>query len=251
MKVLVIEDIDQIAGPIVRELRNEHGHDVTWARDPLEARTYEGYFDVVVVDLLFEHLNVEFDRRRVGRNVSLTRDQLLITGLTAIDDAIRRNDRIKFVVWTSAEANRRLHLLYASEESDIGAFCSKSSGTGRADVLNAAIIGAVEGRLYVDPVLSAYLTTGHGRSISQTILREPSHRAIWRAVALGAHSRGEIAKITGYESRTVGNRMPELLAKLLKLDPGIRPGRPLNEIVSYASRNWEFFLDNAVKLRYP
>lgn len=61
----------------------------------------------------------------------------------------------------------------------------------------------------------------------------------------------EIAKITGYSSQTVGNLIPEMLKDLLAFDPGIvEPGKPLGEIVRYASRNWEFFLDEAVRRHY-
>ncbi|MDQ7809485.1 hypothetical protein Q5425_37670 [Amycolatopsis sp. A133] len=251
MRVLLIEDTTQLAGPVAQQLRDEHGHDVQRARDPLEARSLTGPFDVVVVDLLFEHLSLEFDRRRLGRRVRPTRDRLLVTGLTAVTDFLARPEPSGIVLWTSGEANRRLHLLYAEEELGIRAFCSKSSGTGKADVLNAAIAAAAAGRPHVDPVLSAYLPGSHGHPISRTIFREEKHRAIWRAVALGAHSREEIAELTGHPRRTIGNLMPELLAELLTLDPGIQAGKPLNEVVRYANRNWEFFLDDAVRRRFP
>jgi DNA-binding NarL/FixJ family response regulator len=176
---------------------------------------------------------------------------MLITGLTAVNDLRARPDPGGIVLWTSGEANRRLHLLYAEEELKIRAYCSKSSGTGKADVLNAAILAAAAGRPYVDPVLSAYLPSSHSHPISQTIFRDEKHRAIWRAIALGAHSREEIAELTGHPRRTIGNLMPDLLVQLLTLDPGIQAGKPLNEIVRYANRNWEFFLDDAVRARFP
>lgn len=251
MRVLLIEDTTQLAWPVAELLRGEHGHEVEIARDPLEARKIAGPFDVVVVDLLFEHLSQEFDRRRLGREVRPTRDRMLITGLTAVNDFLARPDPSGIVLWTSGEANRRLHLLFAEEELKIRAYCSKSSGTGKADVLNAAIVAAAAGRPYADPVLSPYLPSSHGHAITKTILREEAHRAIWRAVALGAHSREEIADLTGQSRRTVGNLMRDLLDELLTLDPGIQAGKPLNEVVRYANRNWEFFLDDAVRARFP
>lgn len=54
--------------------------------------------------------------------------------------------------------------------------------------------------------------------------------------------------MTGYAERSVGNVTREMLDGLVELDPGLRPGkRPLPELVSFASRNWEFFLDEAVR----
>ena len=173
MRLLIIEDTTQLAGPIARELRDEYGHDVTWARDPLEARRLDdGEFDVAVVDLLFEHLSRAFDQRRLARAVSLTRDQLLITGLTAVDDLARHHPSTKIVLWTSGEANRHLHLLYAYETLAVRAYCSKSSGTGKADVLNAAILAATNGQTYIDGGLRAYLPSAHSRTLSQTLLRD-------------------------------------------------------------------------------
>lgn len=252
MRLLLIEDTTQLAGPIARELQDEHGHEVTWVKDPLEARRIPGMFDVAVVDLLFEHLSFDFDRRRLARQVRPTRDQLLITGLTAVADLARRSPSTKVVLWTSGEANRRLHLLYSAQELAIRAYCSKSSGTGKADTLHRAVLAAANDTEYVDPVLASYLPDRRSTSIVDTLLRDQTSRAIWRAVALGAHSREEIQDLTGYDRRTVGNRMPMLLNDLLSLDAGIiKPGKPLSEVVRFANRNWEFFLDAAVQSRHP
>jgi DNA-binding NarL/FixJ family response regulator len=252
MRLLLIEDATQLAGPIARELRAEYGHEVTCARDPLEARVLGEQFDVVVVDLLFEHLSREFDARRLARQVSLTRDRLLISGLSAVDDFTTRQPASKVVLWTSGEANRHLHLFYAYDELRVRAFCSKSSGTGKADVLNAAIEAAAQGKEYVDGVLGAYVKPSkRAPTLSSTLLRSERHRAIWRAVALGAHSRDEIDRITGLGRRTIGNLMPELLANLVELRSDLQPGSPLTEVVRFAGSHWEFFLDDAVRSRYP
>lgn len=111
----------------------------------------------------------------------------------------------------------------------------------KADVLHAAITAAAADRQYADVVVDAYLKPDHARAISDTIFKEPNHRAVWRAVALGASTRNEIADITGYSNKTIGNLIPELLDRLVELDFGlVRPGRPLHEIVRYASRNGSF-----------
>ena len=254
MNILLIEDHSQLAGPTARELTHEYGHHVTWTRHPLEARhqmTRQPY-DVAIVDLLYEELSQDFDRRRLSRHVCLTNDELLITGLTAVHDFTRLQPNGGIVLWTSGESNRRLHLLFAYEDFGIRAYCSKSAGTGKADILNATALAAAAGHTKIDPVLNSYLPGPHDPTISATLLRDESKRAIWRALALGLHSRTEIAAVTGYSERTIGNSIPRMLDDLTELDPGLRPSRsPLSELVSYASRNWEFFLDQAVTARYP
>jgi DNA-binding NarL/FixJ family response regulator len=156
------------------------------------------------------------------------------------------------VVWTSGEANRRLHLLFAYEDLDVRVFCSKSSGTGRVDTLNAAIMAAAASKTWTDPVLNSYLPTGHARRLSQILFSEPPHSRIWRAISLGAHSRREIAQRTHYSTRTVGNCIPAMYHDLLELDQGMTGGRtPLPEVIRFAATNWEFLLDDAVRARYP
>lgn len=254
MHVLLVEDHSQLAGPISRELAGEYGHEVDWVRDPLEARNrlQSKSYDVAIVDLLYEHLTQQFDVRRLRHRVSLTGSQMLITGLWAVEAFRERVRGGGVVLWTSGEANRRLHLLFAYEDLGIRAYCSKAAGTGKADVLNETLLAAASGQIRVDPVLNSYLPAAGGRKISQTLLREESRRAIWRALSLGAHTRAEIAALTGYSERTIGNLIPRMLEDLVELDPGLRPGRsPLGEVAAYASRNWEFFLDDAVRARYP
>lgn len=113
-------------------------------------------FDVAVVDMRYEHLTRDVDRRRAARAVSLGGARLLVTGLYTAA-AFRRVRARGVVMWTSGEANRRLHLLFAFESLGVRAFCSKSSGTGRADVPEATIAAADGDAGRVDPVLNAYL----------------------------------------------------------------------------------------------
>jgi hypothetical protein len=50
----------------------------------------------------------------------------------------------------------------------------------------------------------------------------------------------------------VGNLIPAMFDDLSMLDHGLRrSGSPMNDIISYASRNWEFFLDDTVRSLYP
>ncbi len=250
--VLIVEDSLQLAEAVREQLETWHGYTVTCVRDPvaMRVRLDQESFDVALIDLLFEHLSHEFNSRRVAGQVRLSA-QLLVTGLAALRLA-RDTPGTRTVVWTSGEANRRLHLLYAYEELGERVFCSKSSGEEHAGSVAAALQAAHAGRPYVDPVLNAYLPTKTAASIAQTVLRDPLRRAVWRAVALGAHSRSEISHKTGYSARTVGNEIPEMYADLRALDPGLPASRqPLTEVVRYAATNWEFFLDDTVRQAYP
>lgn len=254
MRVLLIEDHSQLAGLVRQELQEKYGYKTTSVRDPLSARkAYENEeYDLAIVDLLYEHLNEEFYAACYRREVDIRRSQLLITGLLAARDLSASPRNTKVVVWTSGEPNRRLHLLYAYEELGLRVYCSKSSGTGTADTLLSAILAAAEDREFADPVLNSYLPGRSDPKIGATIMRDPARRALWRALALGAMSRSEISDITKYSKRTIGNQIPEMLSDLVEFDPGIRlTTAKMAQVASYASRNWEFFLDQVVHDRWP
>lgn len=246
--VLLIEDQAQLAVPVARQL-DELGHHVTWTRDPVlaDSALQDRDFGVVVADVLFEELTRRFDDRRTAREVSLT-SPLLVTGIAAATSALARDPAPGVVLWTRGESNRRLHLLFAYEQLGIRTFCSKSAGSGEADALHRAILAASVGRICIDPVLSGYLTTTGGAQLCSTLLRDSRHRAIWRALAIGHLSRDEIARVTGYAERTVGNAIGRMVEDLESLNPAMHLGcRPLAELIRFASSNWEFFLDDAVR----
>lgn len=252
MRVLLVEDHDQLAGPVARELERKFGYSVTHARDPIDAaRTLvERPIDVAVVDLLFEQRNHDFEARRAAGGVNLTDGQLLISGLFVLHRLLL--GKTKAMVWTSGEANRRLHLLFAYEELGVTDYCSKSSGGGGVDVLHEAIQATAAHRQYVDPVLNAYLPERGSVTLAMTLLRDRAKRSIWRAAALGARTRRMISDVTGYSERHIGNVVPRMADDLAAFDPGLEPaGAPLSDVVGYASRNWEFFLDHAVRELYP
>lgn len=225
---------------------------MTWARDPVGAReTYQGMdYDLAIIDLLYEHLNQEFEDLRRKGMVTATGSRFLVSGLLAVKELTTPPRDTKIVIWTSGEANRRLHLLYAYEELGMRVFCSKSSGSGTADTLVTALQAAAEGRTFVDPVLNSYLPTAGSPAISATILRGPLKRAVWLALALGARTRSEISDITGYSKRTIGNLMSAMLDDLIKLDPGVSSSpAPMAQLLTYAGRNREFFLDEVICTR--
>jgi DNA-binding NarL/FixJ family response regulator len=254
MRILLIEDHTQLAGPVSRELEAEFGCTVKHARDPIEAAGMyaPGEFDLAVVDLLYQHLHQDFEARMAAGKVTLTSAQLLVTGLAAVHHLTASGGDTGIVIWTSGEANRRLHLLFAYEDLAVRAFCSKSSGTGRIDTLMDALRAAAGHRSYVDPILNSYLPAPGTPKISETVLRDESKRAIWRAIALGAHTRDRVSEMTGYRPRTVGNLIPQMFSDLRLLDAGMGESEaPMADVVSYASKNWEFFLDDTLRARYP
>jgi DNA-binding NarL/FixJ family response regulator len=254
MRVLIIEDHTQLAGLVGRELEQEFGYTVMLARDPVEAMaaSRDGEFDLAVVDLIYADLSRAFDARREAGSVSLTSASLLVTGLAAVHHLTVPRSGTGVVIWTSGEANRRLHLLFAYEDLAVRVFCSKSSGTGRLDTLMTALKAAADGRGYVDPVLNPYLPAAGQPTVSSTLLRDPPRRAVWRALAIGGHTRKRISEITGYSERHVGNLIPPMQEDLAALDAGLRASKaPMADLVSYASKNWEFFLDDTVRAMYP
>ncbi len=254
MRVLLIEDHTQLAGLVARELEQEFGCSVTHARDPIEAQSAyrDDEFDLAIVDLLYEHLSRDFEIRKAAGKASLTSSRLLVTGLAAVHQLTAARGRTGVVIWTSGEANRRLHLLFAYEDLRVRVFCSKSSGTGRIDTLMEALKAAADGRGYVDPVLNSYLPAEGQPTVSGTILREPSRRAVWRALAIGARTRGQVSEITGYSSRHVGNLIPAMFDDLAAFDTGLQQSEaPMADVVSYAASNWQFFLDDTLRAMYP
>lgn len=255
MRVLLVEDHSAYAGLVQRELQARYSHEVTMATDPILAnrRLEEQDYEVVVVDVLYEPLIRDFNTQRLARKVMPTSGRLLLSGLSVLRASTGANRTTKTVVWTSGETNRYLHILFAHEELGVRAFCSKTAGSGTIDSLHKSIVAAATGNGYVDQLLNPYLPADDSVPLRRTILREDSRRAIWRAMALGYHSRKEVSRVTGYSERHVGNMIPLMVSEDLQLlDPGLRPGKsPLNELIQYAARNWEFLLDDTVREMYP
>lgn len=252
-RVLMIEDMDTVSGPVSRELQSQYGYDVTCLRDPSELTAILPLvtFDVAVVDLLFEPMSRGFQARLAAGDVNLGSGPLLITGLTALRLLAQARHPIPSVVWTTAEANRRLHLIYAREEAELGTkcFCSKTPGTGTTETLHLAIEAACAGQAFADPAINPYLPSPTSPRLSDTLLKDACSRSIWRAIAAGAKDRATISRLTPYKMKTVANQIGRMYECLREFDQGLPETRfAQNEIVSYAGRNWEFFLDDAVRL---
>lgn len=259
MKVLIAEDGAQYVGYFAEELTTDHGLDVVVTDTPGEAGKLlaSGQFDVAVVDILFDAQIAEFDRSARSRQVPLTASRLVLSGLSVIDSARKVN--VPVAVWTTGEPNRHLHLVFAYELQGVRSFCSKQAGSG-SESLHQAIVGAAEGRPRIDAMLRLFLPPDGAPALAETILSGPaSKRAIWRALAYGAHSRDEVHELTGIAKSTIGNLTSiAMFDDLALFDAGIqRPNRfgfqtraKFNELVRYATSNRAFFLDDAVRASF-
>jgi DNA-binding NarL/FixJ family response regulator len=257
VKVLVVEDGEQYVGYFAEELAGQYGHEVAVATSPASAEELlaTSEFEVAVVDILFDEEIERFDQMAATRRVPLTADRLIVSGLTVLRNALAAN--VSTAVWTSGEPNRHLHLIFAFETLGVRSFCSKRA-RGGSRTLHQAIVSAAEGRRSIDPLLQSYMLPDGAPSLARTIFSEPvSKRMIWRALAVGAHSRDEVEDLTGIAARYVGKLTQAMFDDLALLDPGTQhPGRwrgrsKLNELVRYASTNRAFFLDDAVRTVYP
>jgi DNA-binding NarL/FixJ family response regulator len=254
VRLLLVEDHDMLARAVARELADVYGHDVSWVPSPAAMRQLlvRESFDVVVVDLLYDQLVRDFEPRRKSGSIDLTTDEFLVTGLTALHWLRLVSPRPGVVVWSSGEANRRLHLLFAYEDLKVRVFCSKSSGSGRVDTLQEAITAAAVGRSWVDHVLNCYLPARLARPLAGTLLQKEAHRSIWRAISAGAHSKSEIVSLTHYAESVVRKCIPRMYDELVELDEGMtKRGVSISELAAFGAANWQFFLDDAVRLRYP
>jgi hypothetical protein len=257
MKVLIVEDGAQYVPFFAKDLTNDYGHEVVVVDNPGAAEDLMagGGFDVVVADILFDAEIEAFDHMARTRRVPLTAARLIVSGLTVVRGAVAAG--IPVAIWTTGEPNRHLHLIFAYEVLGVRSYCSKRAGGGGLS-LHRAIVNAVEGTPCADPVLRSFLPPDGAPSLARTIFSEPeSKRAVWRALAFGAHSRDEVEDLTAIAAKTVGNLTSRMFDDLAVLDPGIEhPGRfrgrsKFNELIRYASGNRSFFLDDAVRAVFP
>lgn len=206
---------------------------------------------MALVDLLYEPLNVAFFASLADQEAGRARPSL-VTGLLAARDLPASPARTRVVIWSAGEADRRLHLVYAYEELRMRVFCSKSPGGAGLSTLLAAIHAAAAGTSFTDPVLAPCLPARTDHSIGDTIMREPSRRPVWRALAAGMRSVEQISAETRYSKKTIRNMTSAMADDLSALDPGLRKdSRHLPQLAIYAARHREFFLDQVVGDRWP
>lgn len=253
MRVLITEDQKQYVGYYTRDLQDNYGHTVTLVSHAEQAVAHlqNGRTDVAVVDIMLDETlwpHATSHRRSLAA-------ALITSGLTVMAAAAELG--VAIVVWTSGEANRHLHMIFAYEEFNIRAMCSKTTGEGAGE-LNAMIDAAHCGRTLIDPVLQPYLPPPRSPRLTQTILSDPpAQRAVWRAIALGAQSRSTVQQVTGYSRGYVGNLILDMYERLAALNLAVAPSSALadrakfNELVRFASTNRAFFLDRAVNDLHP
>ena len=254
MQVLLVDDQIQYASLVAEKLAEHVGNETTLVSDPHEAvrRLATERYDVVVVDLLYDRFSVDFNRRRLAHLVDPGDAALLISGLYVLDHLRRSGAVTRPVLWTSGDENRQLHVKFAFEELGVRSFCSK--GSRSIDALVRAVKTAGSDGSYIDPIISTLVPPPDSAPLRQTILRDPQRRAIWRALALGHHSREDIQHATHYSRGHIGNLISGIYAEDLTLiDPGLpnKVASPVAELIRYAAINWEFLLDDTVKARYP
>lgn len=250
MRVLLIDDGVQYAPFIQQELQRSFGMEVTFAPDPLVAEPLlrEQRFDVVVADVLYKPLTDAYSRRRLAREISLTRDQEFhVSGLAVHPLASPKGSGV--VLWSSGEENRGLHLMFAHQTLGVRSYCSKGVHVSK---LAEAIEAAARGASYHDPLLDAYLPPADLRPVSDLLFGRELWRGVWRALALQVRGLNQVADLIGYARRTVRNRVSEMAEALCELNPGLSvDGAPSDVLVSYADRHWEFFLDDTVMRLFP
>lgn len=256
MKILLVEDEGQPASLTGQALEREYGHAVTVTVDFGQAKDHltKEDFDVVVVDLFSTPLLIEFERRKLAARVTPLSDTLLFSGLSVITTARSNQSQAGVVVWTNGDPTRRLHLIFAYEDLHVRSYCSKRIGLPDEPLkpLQRAINAAASQQAYRDSVLlGAYLPSPKAIPLRSTILRNPRHRLIWRALALGYHSSAEIADVIGGKEKTIRNAMGDMLVDLLSFDQGTDSRKPQTELISFATSNRYFFLDDAVRELYP
>ncbi|MFV2022265.1 hypothetical protein [Micromonospora sp. LOL_023] len=248
MRILVVEDMG-IAGAMAdSELTQVTPCEPVVVFDPVAAldRLRSESFDAAVIDMLFLAQSDDFERRRRDGRVRLTDTRLHVSGLAPLRAASAAG--IPAVLWSSGEPNRRLHMIFAHEELGCRSMCPKDV-RGK---LATAVQDVVAGREHIDPILRMHLPPKSAPTLRETFFSSGSRRAIWRAMALGLHDHARIGRAVGVTSGTVRRSVEEMRSKLVAFDPGCSDaGPPTAQLVSYASRNWEFFLDDTVREVYP
>ena len=256
IRILLVEDSSTLMGAVAHELETTYGYHVTTASGAVETHVWlanGGECDVVVADLLFTHTNLEFVHRINQGLVGVYDKPLLQSGLAVIAKVRAQHPTTQAVIWTSGEPNRRLHLVFAEQELGVRSFCSKSPTAGGVEDLHHAIESASRGIAFADSIINPYLSPPQQPKLGDKLLGSTSKRRIWRALALGADSRERAGQLTNYAGRSVGNDVGKIYEDLAILDPGYpRENRqPFVSLVRYASSNWEFFLDEAVRQTFP
>ncbi len=211
-------------------------------------------FDAIVVDILFGPVTRAFDRQRRAGEITLHTRPLLRSGLHVIRQARRSRLNAQIVIWTNGESNRQLHMMLAKQDRRLAvrSFCAKTGGASGTRKLVQAIRAAINGIQFVDEELVPYFPPDPLRPTADLLFEGDGWPLFWRGLALGARSHQELGKWTYYSPKTIRNEMGKMVQELYNIDPGIDPRRtPTTVAQQFASRNWEFFVDDSVAALFP
>ncbi|MFC0105478.1 hypothetical protein [Kibdelosporangium aridum] len=182
-------------------------------------------YDVAIVDMLFRRESDDFENRRRPGHVGLNSEQLHLSGLAVLHPITAHDLPTRPVVWSSGEANRRLHMIFAYEVLGCRVLCSKEA----VGDLPLAVAAALERREYVRPVLKMYLTPGFARPLEETLLASSARLRIWRAMASEQHQHKAIAKSAGWRpaqsARAWTTCAPSCSSSIRATRPTGRPAR--------------------------
>ena len=230
-KVAMVEDHMMTAEGVMDVLTRRCGHEVTLFNHPSKLHTQDATFDAALVDLLF---------RVPDADAALEFD----TGITALRFFSDRGTPT--ILWTSGEANRSLHLSAAFSLFDIRGAIPKDPPLAE---LIECLTDVLAGKRWIHPQLRPYETLHKERSAGEKLLASAKHRSIWKALAAGASSHGEVARATNYAQYTIREavgEMNQLLAHSSLLAQSADSGRPLINVSAFARLHREFFLDHTL-----
>jgi len=226
--------------------------EVALSPDPEDAGRHlrAQFFDVVVVDVLYRGLSERYNVQRGLARQSLSElEPYNLSGLAVVDAVAHLPAPPAIVVWTSGDPNRALHLVLAYQDFGIRVFCSKES---RLETIGRAITAAMQRQPFTDLSLRPFMPRHGLPPIGTVLFRERKWRAIWRALAAGSQAHEVTARMTHYDQQTIRKAMSPMAHELAVLNPRINPDKQqFNQLSSYATYHWEFFLDRAVFARYP
>jgi DNA-binding NarL/FixJ family response regulator len=249
IRILLVDDLGIDTTGATSVLQEAMRCEVIPAATPDEAMTRlrRERYDVAVVDMLYLGLEDAFRKRRSEGRVQLTDRQLLMTGLAVLREVAAGGSGCAPVLFTNGEPNRRLHIMFAYQQLGCRVMCPKDA----TKKLPEAVRAAAAGREYIDGLVRTWFAPRNAPTIEKTFLSSAPQRAIWRAMALGLRDYPRIAEATNNSPSTVSSNVKRMYQALCDFDPGYdRDGRAIAELTCYASENWQFFLDDTVRVMY-
>ncbi|WP_155989026.1 hypothetical protein [Nocardiopsis sp. CNT312] len=192
MDVLLVDDailIDDVAEGLTRR-----GHQVHTASDPHQARQAlnRHTFDVALVDILYTQEVDSLEENRRKKKLSITHGPFIASCLMVLKSISDLQPNVRTALWSESDDKRLLHMRYAQEHFGVKNFYRKNtSGSSRLD---QAIRETAAGKKYIDPGLEEEGIGAPWIPLGMTLLANPRHLPLWRALACGARSNHAIKK---------------------------------------------------------